>query len=632
MSTRCSRSGRTPPWVWGLCITLAAIEPATHLALRYAGPPGAAFTGLHIADDSGFLPALRMFSDAFFSPYVTALHHNGPNDPSIFGAPVFWMLGVLGLPAGWLGIDPFLWLGVLNGLGLLFYLWSVHRFLRAAWPKHANLAFLIFALGGGLGGVLYLGARALNLHDAPWFEAFFHRYARYELIEGPFLAPGLLAQRLYYTAPLALGFSALTIWHKHNAELCVKRHLPALFLLFGATYWNARLGPLIWIVMACWWLVAVDDSVKNRVRLAALYAIPVFVAVALVSWQMNLNPATKMSTFALLRRSIWIGSLASVALWQLIAAWPTLRRTLSDLPLPARFFAWAAAGYLACLAILYAGYQTYWGNWLAGGDASAAIVLSDWALPGAAVGALLALRRRGQISLDADARASQWALLWLLVLCGVGVSALGQGRMLVMMPERCMVLMGVPLAVLAALGLVWIREQRPRLSGGLVAVLLMCGLCSLAVGSLFFQAPLGHTPGQGTFQWLHTEVITANEAALIDRIDGGIVLTPAACAPLYGDLVVARRHGVRTVFGQGTFAIGDRDMTALASEVARFFESAASEDERTVFLQQYEVDYVFLPETQPVPERTLRQLTASAAVEEVMQAGGARLLRIRHKD
>lgn len=616
-------------WVLGLCLALAAIEPATHFALRYALPASLSFTGLHIADDSGFLPALRMFSEHFFSPYVTALHEEGPNDPQIYGAPVFWLLGVLGVPAFVLGIDSFLWLGILNGAGLFFYLWAVYRFLRTVWPRQANLAFLIFALGGGLGGILYLITAALGFHDAPWFETFFHRYARYELIEGPFLAPWLLGQRHYYTAPLALGFSALTIWHKHRARLCVKRHLPAVLLLFAATYWNARLGPLFWLVMLCWCLTAADEPLKDRVRLAALYALPVLAAVALVSWQMNLNPATKAGTFMLLRRSIWIGSLASATSWQAIVAWPVLRRALSDQPSPARLLAWAAAGYLLCLAVLYAGYQTYWGNWLAGGDTSAAIALSDWALPGAAVGALLALRSRSAVTPDARVRDSHWPLMWLLALCAAGVSALGQGRLLVMMPERCMVLMGVPLAVLAAQGLELLRGQRPKLATGLVGAIVACGVCSLAVSSLCFQAPVGHTPGKGAFQWLHTEVMTPNEAALIDLIDSGIVLAPASSPPLYGDIVVARRPGVRTVFGQGTFAIGDRDMAALAGEVSRFFNPATAGKERAAFLGRYQVDFILCPETTPVASEAIYRIRAMNGVEETAAIGSATLFRVR---
>ena len=624
---------RTPAWAWVLCVFLAAIEPMTHLLLRHALPPGVAFSGLHIADDSGFLPALRMSSEDFFSPYVTVLHDAGPHDPRIFGAPVFWLLGTLGLPANALGMDAFLWLGLLNGAGLFCYLWAVYRFLRAVSPGRGNVAFLVFTLGGGLGGVLYLLTGVAGFHAAPWFEAFFHRYARYELIEGPFIAPWLLGQRLYYSAPLALGFAALTYWRRHRAEASFTRHLPALLLLLAATYWNARLGPLFWLAMACWWLVTEEEPVSQRARLAIFYAAPVLAAVLLVSWQMNLNPVTKAATFTLLRRSVWIGSLASAVIWQAAAAGPAIRQALAGLPLAARLLAWAAAGYLLLLAVLYAAYQTYWGNWLAGGDAAAAVMLSDWALPGALAGAFFALRAPGRskaarapsavVAAGEDMREIRWVALWVLLLCAAGVSAFGQGKMLVLMPERCLVLAGVPLSLAAAYGL---ARLRPAPSRALFALLLVSGTASLGVGSLCFQGPVGHTPGQGPFQWLHPEMMTADEAALIDQIDTGVVLAPVT-QPLYGDMIAARRPGMRTVFGQGTFAIGDRDMTELGAEVARFFEPDTPLAEREEILARYDVSYVFCPEACPVDARTVAALRHWPILEAEV-SGGAVLFRV----
>lgn len=619
----------TPPWVWLLCCALAAVEPLTHVCLKYGLPPETPFTGLHIGDDSGFLPALDMFATGFFSPYVISNATASPRDPAWFAAPVFWLLALLGTPGRVLGIDRFLWLGALNGAGIFLYLWAVYRFLIAAAPRCARLAFLLFALGGGIGGMLYLCTGLLGLHDAAWFETFFHRYARYELIEGPFLAPVLLSQRLYYTLPLALGFAGLTHYVRRADNPRPRTHAVPILLLVLATYWNARLGPLFWVVIACHQAAQTDAQRPRQVALLAAYAVLVLLTVAAVSLQMGLNSATKTATFALLRRSIWIGSFLSAACWLLIAAWPAIRRGLTAMPDIARPIAYAAAGYLALLLPLYAAYQTYWGNWPAGGDASAAVAMSDWALPGACIGFLIGLRRRATPDVDEITPTLVWMTLWGLLLLAAGVAALGQGRYLVLMPERCMVLLGVPLSVLAACGLQQLASGHPRRAYTLGGLCIGCGVVSIAVGAIFFQMPARYTPGRGPFQWLRHEVMTANEAALIDGLTEGVLLAPASEPPLYGDLAVARNARLRTVYGQGTFAIGNRDMETVRDAVVRFFDPSTSENDRKSLVRAWRVDYVFCPEVRPVDPYVPAALSRCDWLEESGRAGAARLFRVR---
>lgn len=623
-------TSRTPVWVWLAILGFALVEPVTHAVLRIDWGGTHVGTGLHIEDDSGFLPAVAMFETGFFSPYVTYAHPHGPHDPAIFGAPVFWLLALFGYPLLQLGLDPLLALGVMNGLGLAAFLWAVYRFLRTALPQAADRAYQLFLLSGGLAGALYLGARLFGMIEAPGFEVFFHRYARYELIEGPFLAPLLIANRVYYTAPLGLGFAALTLALRRLEDTRLRAHaLPALLLL-AASYWNARLGPLFWFALMCRALAEPRFAWRDMLRLAMAYAVPACAAVVLVSMQMRLNPVTQAATFGLLRRSIWFGSFLSVAGVTLLAASPALRRGLRASHGVGRVAAFASVGYLAVFAIGYAAYQTYWGNWLAGGDAAAALAVSDTALLGAVAGAVAALRWRAPVQTCADPAAA-WFTLWFVALAAAGVAALGGGRYLAAMPERCLVLMGVPLAGLAALGIRDWSERVPVVGRGFRIVLHGLGACSLCAYLLFFNAPAGYTPGHGPFAWLRVDVMSRNEAALLGQVESGVVLAPATAPPQYGDIAVAFRPGVRTVFGQGTFAIGDVDMAQQAGAVSRFFDPAASEEERRAALDHWCVDYVLCPETRPVDAGALAGLESMAVLEVAAKAGNAVLFRVRER-
>jgi len=326
-----------------------------------------------------------------------------------------------------------------------------------------------------------------------------------------------------------------------------------------------------------------------------------------------------------LTRSIWFGSLLIVTFWQILAAAPAFGPAWAGLPRAGRVAAGACLGYLGAFALLYGAYQTYWGNWLGRGDATAAIHVSDPALIGAILGGIAGWRwgSRGRPS-----PALSWMLLWFLVLCAVGVSALGKGYLLRFMPERLLVLMPVPLAVLGAAGLQRWKYVRPRIGVFLACALFVCGTCSAAVACLCFQGPLGFRPGRGPFTAFHTEAITHNEAALVDAIDEGVVLAPVTI-PLFSDIAVVRRPGVSTVHGQGTLGFGDVAIDTMGAWVSRFYAPDTDEAYRHDFVASWCVDYILCPEVPPVDEDTARALADYSWTDVVLRRGKGMLLKVR---
>ena len=615
---------RMPGAILALIVVVAAIEPCTHLWLEYGMPDTVVPTGLHIPDDSFLMPSMEIFRSNFYSPYLSCQHPAGPNDPRVYSLPHYWLYGIIGYAGHLLGLSALLTLGFANGLFSFFYLWAVYRFLRQAFPAYANRAFALFTLGGGIGGLLYLAL--IPWHAHPAFDACFYRYARYELLEGPFLSPVLLGNRLYYMLPLALGFLSLTGFLTALKETGWKKHVLPLIGFFLTAYCNARLGPLFLLVLYLYLLSRPRPFLEN-LRIALAYAVPVTAAMVLVGLQFKLHPASIENIQQLLRRSMWFGSFLSAALWFLLAAAPEAFRVLRGARGPVRMLAGAAVGYWVSFALLYAGYQAYYGNWLWGGDASAAVLLSDYAVLGAVAGGCAVWLFRPKDT-PPRAPAFSWVLLWFLLLGAVALAAFGQGWFLRFMPERCMVMLGVPLAVLAAKGLERWKTRSPFVSRTLLVLLLAGGLTSIAVSALCFQGPIGHAPGKGNFQWAHSDSITPDEAKVIAAIGPGVVIAPPSQPPLYTDIIVNLRKDVSTPFGQATLSLGDTNHLAMANILRMWFSPGATEFSRRALLNYYQVDYVFCPETRPVAPAVLDELRQIPWLEEIAHAGGAVLFHV----
>lgn len=616
---------RQARWVYLLILAFALIEPATHLWLKYGLSGDVAHSGLHIGDTPFYLTDMRIFGNGFHSPYVLCSSVEGPENPWLFALPHHWLYGGLGWLSAALHLDDFLVLGFANGLCGAFYLWMALRFFRYVMPDKANLAFLFLCLGGGLGGLVWLATLPLGLHAQPNFELWFHRFARYELIEGPFLSPALILPRLYYTLPLGIGFAALMAFIDSVSREHSMPSLKAIVLQLLCTYLNARVGMLFWGVAVCFMIGQPVLRTSQRWRYSFYYLLPTAVAAMLVSIPFGLNSHGAANVAELLRRSAWIGSLATATFW----AWPVLAlvlwRHVGQLGWFGRLLAGWCIGYGAAFFMLYLGHQAWYGNWLGGGDTAAAIALSDWALLGLLPGSF-AVFRRGHV--DPEAESETWISLWFLGLACVSIAAVGQGWFMRAMPERGLVLLGPPLALLLAEGVTRLRDRFPRVAFVYAGVILTSGLASLAVGALCFQGPLGHTPGKSAFGQVHSEVILASDKAVLDLLERGRVLAPASLPPLMGDVAVARYPEITTVFGQPTLEFGDTDMLGTAQEVQRFFSPDATELFRIVLVEDWCVDFVFCPATRPVDPAVLEELKATSWLERVGEKDGSVLFRV----
>lgn len=616
---------RLSRWPYVAIVGLALIEPLTHLWLKYGLSGEVVHSGFRIGDTPFFLAAMNIFSNDFFSPYVTCQSTDGAHNPWLFALPHHGIYAALGWIAKLLHLDPFLLLGAANGLCGAFYLWMAYRFLRHVTPQRANLAFGLLCFAGGLGGVTWLASLALGLQTEPGFELWFHRLARYELIEGPFLAPALVLPRLYYTLSLGIGFAALMAFVDAMGRENSIPDKRSILLQFLCTYVNARVGLLFWGVAVCFMLAQPLVRSRMKWRYSFYYLLPTVVASLLVYLPFGMNVQGAENVSDLLRRSAWAGSLVAATFWLWPLVMVAIWRHLGQMGWLVRLIAGWCIGYGATFFVLYIGHQLWYGNIRGGGDTAAAIAVSDWALLGLIPGMLFLWRRRRGAAEDAS---EHWVTLWFVGLACVSVAAVGQGWFMRLMPERGLVLLGVPMAMLAAEGLGLVRSRFPRFAVAYGALVFVCGGASLAVSALCFQGPLGHTPGKSPFGWVHSEIVRAEDLALIDQLREGTLLAPASLPPLMGDVAVARRPGLKTIFGQPSLEFGDLDMLSTAREIQQFFSPDGQDEFRTLFVQDWCVNFILCPATRPVDPSVVEHLSRLPWLERIAQEGDAVLFRV----
>lgn len=616
------KSTATPRWVWGIILGLAAIDPLQHIWLLLWMPEGWAHTGFHIGDTPFFLTAMNMFQTDFASPY--AVCSADPASWRYFALPHHWVYGALGAAASALHLSHFLALGLANGLCGALYLYAVYRFLCAAQPALARTAFLLFSLGGGLGGWLYLLALIAGWTTQPGFETVFHRIVRYELIEGPFVAPLLVMPRLYYTAPLALGYAVLTGLVRRNGAASAA----LLAMLFAVTLLNARAGVLFFGAAGC--LVLTRD-LTGREQLKTLLGLlaPVAAGSIAASWLLSQNPTGAANVDTLLRRVAWAASLVTLLWWHGFTAPRAIRTALAALPPRLALLGGALSGYLLAYGVLYLAHQAYYGNLLHGGDTAAALTISPWALlgiaPGLAWAALRMRRARPEPSSpEADDAALGWIALWLLGLLAFSLSAFERGLTLSLMPERGLILLGPPLALLSAQGLLQLGEAWPRMARIWLPATVASGLLAAAIASLFFQGPLGQRGAVRPFAWTHSELIAADTLAQIKQLPPGRYLAPATAPPLPGDVIVHNRADTRSVLGQPSLEFSGADMLESIKAIQSFYGEDMNDAERARLLREQCVDYVYWTANETPPEWT----AAVPWLERVQDGGGAALFRV----
>jgi hypothetical protein len=148
------------------------------------------------------------------------------------------------------------------------------------------------------------------------------------------------------------------------------------------------------------------------------------------------------------------------------------------------------------------------------------------------------------------------------------------------------------------------------------------------VSNLCFQGPLGYSPGKSPFGWVHSEVVCADDLSVIDQLSDGTLLAPASLPPLLGDVAVARRPGLKTLFGQPSLEFGDLDMLSTAREIQQFFSPDTGDEFRYLFVQDWCVNFILCPATRPVDPLVLAHLSALPWLERIGEQGDAVLFRV----
>ncbi len=613
------RGRRTPAWVWAVCIAVAAVDPLTHLWIAHGLPEGSVPTGLHSGDSHMYLTAMEAGHNGWYSPYASAAAPS--HDPAYFNVPTHRVYAVLGWATAAVGVDSFMALGLLNGLCAFLYLVAAYFFLRAIAPRLCGLAFFLFAFGGGLGGPIYIVAYFVGATDGAGFETWFDRHAAYDLIEGAHLWPMLHGPRLYYTLSMACILFALTIMVRPNPVAW--RVALAVVLAFVGQMINMRAGTFLWGMGTIYFLL-LDRPLRERIFASGVLAVPVMLGGLLTLRAIAEHPSYTANVYGGIGETILFSALLSGIGVHLVIARREWVRGVRGLTGPLRWVAMGVAGYLFTWIVLYAGYQIYYGNYLHWGDVTSAIVVSDWALIGVALG-LVGARWVPAQNDDGRLDDVRWAVLWIGLVVTVGISAWGQGAFMSLLPRRLLVVVGMPLCLVTASAIVRMGARHPLRGRMALGVLLVCGVSSSAVGALIFQGP-NRTPGEGPFARIHYESMTTHDATLLDSLGEGRVLSPMFNPITFGDVIARHDHGV--VGAVGTLNHSDRPFEETKNAVNAFFATDTREDVRAAFLRQEEVAYVYCPDTCPVTPRVIDALDSMPGLERIAEAGRGVVYRV----
>jgi len=613
-------SGSAAFWPWAVMAGLSLTQPVICFWLYFAPPHGLVSSGLHIPDSALFLHSMRMFRTGFESLYATCLSTQGSDGIAFFPLPHLWLYGALGLIAQALDAPDFLVYGMANGIGAFLYLAIVYVFFREIAPRYAEKAFLLFSLGGGLGGVLYILTGVLGLHNTTGFEDYFRRYALYELFEGAHLQPIACLPRLYYTLSLALCLGALTCLMR-GVRTSNRAWVPwvVAMLPFGA-FIDLRYGVFSFLLAVLYLWAQSDKPVPHRIICASVFGAPILLGGMPALALMHSNPLATQNHFDAANHAMWLSPFLSVIIFYLAIVPCEIRARLRNQTPEARLAVLTALGYLVAFFFLFCVYQIYYGNVLVARDAAVAPAISDWALLGAIAGAGYAWFRSTKNDGGHD---RDWVLMWLLLFLALSISAFGGGWFLRFGPQRMQILLWPALCVVAAGNLSRLSATRPRTARLLTGATVFCGVCSTAVAALCFQAPLGYRPAQSPYAASHAEVMTDADARVMAQAGEGIVLA----LPPASDIIALNR-GNRVVYGIGSFNCSDQRYITLRSEVETFFAPQTPNDVRRALVERYCVDYVYCPDTWPVAQETLDALRNVVWLEEIATEGRASLFHV----
>jgi len=555
---------------------------------------------------------MRAFENGFCSPF--ALPNTEPGHPAnatppevnphswrYFATPFFFMYALIGEAGRMLGIHEFLWLGVVEGLCGALYLWCAWRFLRVVAPSLARRAFLLFTLGGGIGGLAYLAALVSGLTDHSLFERAFFRFAQYGLIEGQYLSPLLHFYRPYYTLPLAFGLAGLTALIEAVRMRCPQHLFFACFLAFFAGLINPRVGMMVALIA----LATSEGPVWKDLRRISSQVCAALAAGAgclLGALLIKQHPSFGGNVSLVTRDGVHFLPLLYATLPLLLPLAPMLRQmwSISDGAYIGR--AWLAS--FSVVGVVTVFHIAWHGAWLYGGDAAAAALAGNLAWVPLLVWYVVMVWSRREESLQfvrdlpqsksSFYRMPLWIPLWLLMFLWLGLTT--SGVTLGLSPQRFMVLTALPMDVVVAAGLNLLPLRWSRFA---LAVVLLCGMSSILVGALFFQGPLrlilhNEASGPRPFSYLDYALMPEEDARLMDQLGTGRVLPPPWSPVAYSE-VISLRPGAKVVGGPGAMNLGNLDFESLDADIRRFFNADTSAPVREAFLRTHRIEQVYFP-------------------------------------
>jgi hypothetical protein len=613
--------------VWGIIIALALIEPVMHVVNQNFAPKGAAPTGLHTVDTYAYLTCMKYGHGDYFSPYASCRSEVGDRHPSYYLAPHHHLNGFFGRIGRALHISPFYFLGIANGFGLAFWLVASYVLLRTVSPDRANTAFILFTLGGGLGGVAWVLTGILGLHDHALFAERFHRFFIYELSEGPRFQPYLLMARLYYTIPLGLGFFSLAMLIRALKVSSRGLLLVAVLLFFCCAFLNIRIGPMVWLIAMLYLACDHNVPILRRITYGLNFTGALVAGAVLVAWMVSRNPQFVELHHQGARYAVWLAPFiyATFFYWFLMPG-PILSG-LKSLPFGLRVLGFGALGYCVIFILAYGAYQAYYGNWFRGGEPAATIAISDKALWGVLAGAMVVLLWRPKRACVAEENiALSWSALWVLLFFGGCVSAFWGGSFLRITPNRFVVVMGLPMAILCAEQLQALGKKGKWIPVLAVRLIILFGLTSIIVTWTVSYGPLGYKTAQASFPWTNFSFMTKVDEQLLELVQDGVFLAPSA-PPSFGD-VMAQRPGVKVACGIGTLDFSHRYLPDERERIVRFYSPDAENSFRLDYVNDMCVDYIFCPDTAPVHPDTVAQLRQASWCTELASANDGVLFRV----
>lgn len=611
-----------PRWVLGVIVCIALIDPLSHLLIRHFPPAGTVPTDGHTVDTFNYLTGMRYAHAPWFSPYSLCNEEFASGDPTLFAIPHHHLFGLVGTLGSWLHIQPFYMISLANGFCVAFYLYAVYCFLVLAVPRLAGRAFLLFSLGGGLGGLLYVLTWPWSLHTHPAFGEYFLRYFIYELSEGPRFQPWLMATRLYYTLAFGFAFLGLAAFWR-GLETGRRGDLALASGLFAVTaFLNFRAGPMLWIALA---IIAACHNAwpwRRRIAWAGAVLIGTSIGAGAAVWMVSRNPQLVETVARSQRTALWFSPIVSATFFYWLILPGALARSAKGMRGLFRYAAWIALAYVGSFAVLYVLYQAYYGNFLRTGEFQVAVIMSDWALLVAgSLGAVAAWWTGRGARPNAGQDAPGWATLWLLLFFSLSISAWGHGWFLRFTPDRFVIVIGVPLAILGAAAIERGVLRWPRYYRGAQGAILFGGVLSILVTWLVSYGPLGYNTLQRHYSWTRNAFMNQADADTLAHLGEGVVLAPSQGAPLMGDLAVLR--GNATICGIGTLDYTRHREPGIRAVVSTFFNPATPDAWRKAKAEEWCVRYVYCPDTDPVDPETVAQLRACGWLTEVAASGDA---------